>query len=99
MLGLSHPAALGGYVLAVNAITYLAFRRDKRRSEAQGWRTPEKTLLTLAIVGGWPAAKLAQRRLRHKTRKQPFAFTLNLIGLAWAWALLLLLGVAIYTSG
>jgi len=87
MTGISPPAALGGYFLIVNAITYLAFRRDKRRSEARGWRTPEKTLLTMALVGGWPAAKLAQRRLRHKTRKQPFAFRLNMVGLLWAWGI------------
>jgi len=99
MPSLSHPVALGGYFLAVNAVTYLAFRRDKRRSEANEWRIPEKTLLTLAIVGGWPAAKLAQRRLRHKTRKQPFAFTLNVIGLAWAWAAGVLIAAAIYTGG
>ncbi|MFX0546939.1 DUF1294 domain-containing protein [Roseovarius sp. S1116L3] len=99
MLDLSHPAALGGYFLAVNAVTYLAFRGDKRRSEARAWRTPEKRLLTLALIGGWPAAKLAQRRLRHKTRKQPFARTLNIIGLAWAWALLLLFTAALYTAG
>ncbi|MEX1235353.1 MAG: DUF1294 domain-containing protein [Roseovarius sp.] len=99
MLGLGHPAALGGYFLVVNLVTYATFRRDKRRSEAKGRRTPEKTLLTLAMVGGWPAAKLAQRRLRHKTRKQPFAFTLNLIGVAWVCALVLLLGAAAYTGG
>jgi len=91
MIGLPHPAALGGYLLIVNAATYLAFLRDKRRSVAREWRTPEKRLLTLAVIGGWPAAKLAQRRLRHKTRKQPFAFRLNMIGIAWAWVLFLLL--------
>ncbi|PVA09908.1 DUF1294 domain-containing protein [Pelagivirga sediminicola] len=85
--GIGHPAALGGYLLIVNLITWLAFRRDKRRSETRDWRTPEKRLLTLAIIGGWPAAKLAQRWLRHKTRKQPFAWQLNLIGIAWGWAL------------
>ena len=44
---------------------------------------PEKTLLLLALLGGWPLAKLAQRRFRHKTRKQPFATLLNLVPFAW----------------
>ncbi|WP_281968533.1 DUF1294 domain-containing protein [Roseovarius nanhaiticus] len=96
MPGIGPPAALGGYLLVVNVLTYLAFRSDKRRSEVRAWRTPEKTLLTLALVGGWPAAKLAQRRLRHKTRKQPFAGTLNIIGLAWATALGLLLAAGAF---
>jgi uncharacterized membrane protein YsdA (DUF1294 family) len=98
MLGLSHAAALGGYFAVVNVLTYLAFRRDKRQSEARGSRTPEKTLLTLALIGGWPAAKLAQRSLRHKTRKQPFAFTLNVIGAACGWAVFLMIAAAIYTA-
>jgi uncharacterized membrane protein YsdA (DUF1294 family) len=26
----------------------------------------------LGLIGGWPAAFVAQRALHHKTRKQPF---------------------------
>lgn len=94
---IGHPAALGGYFLVVNGLTFVAFLRDRKLSRARKWRTPEKTLLTMAIVGGWPAAKLAQRLLRHKTRKQPFAWNLNLIGVAWAWALAFLVVAAILT--
>ncbi len=90
-LGISHPAALGGYLIVVNAVTYFVFWRDKKRSISREWRTPEKRLLTLAIIGGWPAAKLAQRMLRHKTRKQPFAWHMNLVGMAWGWALAFLI--------
>lgn len=39
---------------------------------AGAWRTREGTLHLLAMVGGWPGAMLAQRRLRHKTRKGTF---------------------------
>ena len=28
--------------------------------------------IILSFLGGWPAAWLAQQRLRHKTQKQPF---------------------------
>lgn len=80
-------AAVLGFLAFVNTVAFAAFWWDKRQSCRSGRRTPEKHLLTLAIVGGWPAAKLAQRALRHKTRKQPFAWHLNLIGVAWAWAL------------
>ena len=55
-----------------------AFASDKRRAVAGEWRVAESTLLALAALGGWPAAKLAQHRLRHKTRKQPFRTCLNL---------------------
>ena len=70
--------ALGAVaLLAINLLTYGAFAWDKRRASVSGRRVPETTLLQLALIGGSPAAKLAQRRLRHKTRKMPFAARLN----------------------
>lgn len=73
--------ALAGYAVFANLLTYTAFAVDKHRAVQGGWRMPERTLLLLAALGGWPAAKLAQHRLRHKTRKQPFRLMLNLVGL------------------
>lgn len=67
------------YLMAVNVITYVLFFWDKRAAMRGGWRIAEKTLLFWAFLGGSPCAKLAQRVFRHKTRKQPFAASLNLI--------------------
>ena len=82
------------YLAAINLLTYLAFRHDKNAARAGARRTPEKTLLTMALMGGSLGAKRAQARFRHKTRKEPFRSLLNLIcvlhaalvvyGLAWA---------------
>lgn len=67
-----------GYILLANALAYTAFAVDKSRAvNAQG-RIPERSLLILATLGGWIGAKIAQHRLRHKTRKQPFGILLNL---------------------
>lgn len=74
-------AAMLAWVLIVSLLAYRAFAADKRRAERGEWRIPETRLLTWAMIGGWPGAKLAQRRLRHKTRKQPFATMLNLSGI------------------
>ncbi|WP_371227730.1 DUF1294 domain-containing protein [Roseovarius sp. 2305UL8-3] len=60
------------YGLAVNLMTALLFWLDKRRAILGGQRVPERRLLTLAAIGGSPAAQVARRRLRHKTHKQPF---------------------------
>lgn len=65
------------YLLAVNGMAYLLFAVDKKRAIKGAWRIPEKTLLFWSLLGGWPAAKLAQRQLRHKTYKQPFGHMLN----------------------
>ena len=69
----------GLYALGVNALTYLAFRSDKRRAVRRQYRIPERRLLTLAALGGSPAALYAQQSLKHKNRKQPFATILLLI--------------------
>jgi uncharacterized membrane protein YsdA (DUF1294 family) len=61
------------YLPVINAITWLAFWADKERARQGLYRIPERTLLLLALAGGSPAAIHAQQRLRHKTRKQPFA--------------------------
>lgn len=88
--------ALAGYAVFANLLTYAAFAVDKRRAVQGGWRMPERTLLLLATLGGWPAAKLAQHRLRHKTRKQPFRLLLNLAGLFLPLAVLV--GMAAQTG-
>jgi uncharacterized membrane protein YsdA (DUF1294 family) len=83
------PVALGLlYLLAVNLLTFGAFWLDKRRARQRLWRIPESKLLLLAVIGGWPGAKFAQRRFRHKTQKQPFAMILNVIGIIWAGAII-----------
>lgn len=58
--------------LVVSSATFAAYALDKAAAEKGDWRTSESTLHLLALVGGWPGALIAQSRLRHKTRKQPF---------------------------
>ncbi|NET71503.1 MAG: DUF1294 domain-containing protein [Sphaerospermopsis sp. SIO1G2] len=60
------------YLALVNLITFLAYRKDKQAARFSEWRIPESTLHLLMLAGGTPAAFIAQRVLRHKTRKQPF---------------------------
>lgn len=45
---------------------------DKSAARKGNWRTKETSLHLLSLVGGWPGALLAQKLVRHKTRKQPF---------------------------
>ncbi|MEQ1306668.1 DUF1294 domain-containing protein [Acinetobacter bereziniae] len=60
------------FVSIINVMTYWFYAQDKEAAQMNQRRVPENTLHILAFLGGWPAAWLAQQRLRHKTQKQPF---------------------------
>lgn len=67
---------LSGLVLLLislmNAASYWFYAQDKEAAQNGQRRVPENTLHLLSFLGGWPAAWLAQQKLRHKTQKQPF---------------------------
>jgi uncharacterized membrane protein YsdA (DUF1294 family) len=77
---------VAAYGLAVNVVAYLAYACDKRCAQAGEWRVSEAQLHLLELLGGWPGAFLAQRRLRHKCSKNSFQFVFWLIVLAYQFA-------------
>ncbi|RYD23589.1 MAG: DUF1294 domain-containing protein [Lysobacteraceae bacterium] len=64
--------ALTAYVLIVNVLAYSAMVLDKAKAARGLRRISERTLLTLAAIGGSAGTVLAQQMVRHKTRKEPF---------------------------
>jgi uncharacterized membrane protein YsdA (DUF1294 family) len=78
------------YVLA-SVAAFVAYAIDKSAAQRGAWRTSERTLHLLALMGGWPGALIAQRVFRHKSRKPSFrvAFwttvALNCAALTWFW--------------
>src|SRR5690606_22272674 len=57
---------------SLNVVTFLAYWQDKSAAQSNAWRTPENTLHMLSLAGGWPAARMAQQTLRHKSSKTSF---------------------------
>ena len=66
------PSVVLAALTAINLMTFIANWIDKRAAQAGARRTPEATLHLLELLGGWPAAWLAQRALRHKSRKERY---------------------------
>lgn len=77
-----------GY-FAMSIITFIAYALDKSKARRGAWRTPESTLHSLALAGGWPGAIIAQQALRHKSKKVAFKVVLwltvaiNILILTW----------------
>lgn len=70
MLWLPVPWWTGaGMMTVISAITYGMYADDKQRAASGAWRVPESSLHLAELLGGWPGAFLAQRRLRHKCSK------------------------------
>ena len=67
------------YLIVINVVAFLAFGLDKLKAKADAWRIPEKTLLSLAIIGGSVGAILGMRTFRHKTRHKQFSVGLPVI--------------------
>ncbi|MDQ8936099.1 DUF1294 domain-containing protein [Acinetobacter rudis] len=66
------PALLPMLLILINMICYWFYSQDKEAAQLGNRRVPEQTLHVLAFLGGWPAAWLAQQKLRHKTQKSSF---------------------------
>jgi uncharacterized membrane protein YsdA (DUF1294 family) len=57
---------------AINVISFLTYAVDKYRAIKGYWRIKETTLHFISLIGGWPAAAVAQRWLKHKNIKIAF---------------------------
>jgi uncharacterized membrane protein YsdA (DUF1294 family)/cold shock CspA family protein len=72
VLFLNLPMLVLAALAALNLLTFSMYWLDKRAARLDAQRTPESTLHLASMLGGWPAALMAQRLLRHKSVKQLF---------------------------
>lgn len=56
----------------MSALCFGAYAADKHAARRERRRVPERTLLDLGLLCGWPGAVAAQQLLRHKTIKASF---------------------------
>jgi uncharacterized membrane protein YsdA (DUF1294 family)/cold shock CspA family protein len=83
------PYAVFWLYLGTSMLAFIAYASDKSAAIHDRWRTRERTLHLLGLIGGWPGALAAQRLLRHKSSKASFqgvfwvTVALNCCGLGW----------------
>ena len=70
------------YLLCMNLALFITMGADKRAAQRGARRTPEATLLSLAVLGGSLGGLFGMLVFRHKTRKIAFYLGLPLILLA-----------------
>lgn len=66
----------------MSAVAFVLYGLDKWAAKRGAQRTPESTLHLCALLGGWPAALLAQQVFRHKSIKRSFQ------GVFWSMVIL-----------
>ena len=83
------PFVMLGVYLTASMLAFIAYAIDKSAAQNNRWRTQESTLHLLGMVGGWPGALLAQKTLRHKSKKEQFqtvfwvTVIINCLALGW----------------
>ena len=77
-------------IAILNVITFLVYGIDKWKAKKNKWRIPEKTLMTVAVIGGSIGSLLGMYTFRHKTQHPKFT-----IGIPFILALQIVLAVVI----
>lgn len=60
------------YLLLINALGLLLMLADKQKAKKNRWRIPERTLMTVAALGGSLGSLIGMYAFRHKTRHRKF---------------------------
>lgn len=64
------------YIILVSAVGFWSMGEDKKRAIKKRYRLSEKTLFTIAILGGSIGSIIGMYTFRHKTKH--FAFKLGM---------------------
>ena len=80
------------YLFIINAAGFVLMLIDKQKARKNKWRIPERTLMTVAAVGGSLGTLLGMYTFRHKTQHPKFT-----IGIPVILALQIVAAVILYS--
>jgi len=63
-----------GYLCIINIIGFCSMGVDKKKAEKGEWRIKEKSLFTIAAVGGSFGSIAGMQVFRHKTKHKSFVW-------------------------
>lgn len=67
------------YIVIINIIAFIMYGRDKRKAIQGAFRTPERILIGVAIIGGSVGAYAGMHMFHHKTKHAKFFIGVPLI--------------------
>lgn len=62
------------YVLAVNIVGFVIMGIDKSKARNHRWRTRERTIFIIALLGGSIGVETGMQYFRHKTQHKKFVY-------------------------
>ncbi|AYC29811.1 DUF1294 domain-containing protein [Paenisporosarcina cavernae] len=69
------------YILVTSAVGFVMMGMDKRKARKNQYRTSEKTLWIVAIIGGAIGSFLGMNYFRHKTKHASFKWGLPFLAI------------------
>ena len=78
------------YLTIINALGFILMLVDKQKARRGAWRIPERTLMTVAAIGGSLGSYLGMQLFRHKTKHPKFYILVPLFLAIHVWLLVLL---------
>lgn len=67
------------YLLIINALGFALMLVDKHKAKKNRWRIPERTLMTVAFLGGSVGSLIGMYTVRHKTQHPKFTMGIPVI--------------------
>ena len=78
------------YLIIINALGLILMLVDKQKARRGAWRIPERTLMSVAAIGGSLGSFVGMQLFRHKTKHPKFYIGIPLMLAIHAWLIVML---------